>query len=235
MKAIRVSEFGDADRLRLEEIEKPVPGPGQVLVRVMAAGVNPVDTYIRSGTHSVRPDLPYTPGKDAAGIIEAVGEGVAIPLGTRVYTADSLTGTYAEFCLCNEEQVHALGEGISFEQGAGIFVPYATAYRALFQKAQAKAGETVLIHGASGAVGIAAIQFARRAGLRVIGTAGSEAGIELIKNTGPISLSITQPKGISARSLELPMVRGSISFLRCSRMRTSRRTSVYLRSSDASS
>jgi NADPH2:quinone reductase len=184
MKAIRVSEFGDADRLRLEEIEKPVPGPGQVLVRVMAAGVNPVDTYIRSGTHSVRPDLPYTPGKDAAGIIEAVGEGVAIPLGTRVYTADSLTGTYAEFCLCNEEQVHALGEGISFEQGAGIFVPYATAYRALFQKAQAKAGETVLIHGASGAVGIAAIQFARRAGLRVIGTAGSEAGIELIKNTG---------------------------------------------------
>lgn len=184
MKAIRVREFGDADVLRLEEVETPVPGAGQVLVRVMAAGVNPVDTYIRSGTHPIRPALPYTPGKDAAGIVEAVGEGVAITVGTRVYTADSLTGTYAEFCLCTEAQVHELGEKISFEQGAGIFVPYATAYRALFQKAKAQNAETVLIHGASGAVGIAAIQFAKRAGLKVVGTAGSQEGVDLVKRTG---------------------------------------------------
>jgi NADPH:quinone reductase len=184
MKAIRVREFGDADRLRLEEVETPIPGPGEVLVRIMAAGVNPVDTYIRSGTHSIRPELPYTPGKDAAGIVDAVGEGVALETGTRVYTADSMTGTYAEFCLCKETQVRRLSDGITFEQGAGIFVPYATAYRALFQKADAKAGETVLVHGASGAVGIAAIQFAKRAGLRVIGTAGSVEGCELVKSVG---------------------------------------------------
>ena len=184
MRAIRVREFGDADRLLLEEVETPVPAAGQVLVRVMAAGVNPVDTYIRSGTHSIRPALPYTPGKDAAGIVEAVGEGVGIEVGTRVYTADSVTGTYAEFCLCTEDQVHELGEKISFEQGAGIFVPYATAYRALFQKARAQNGETVLIHGASGAVGIAAIQFAKRTGLKVIGTAGSPEGVELVTRTG---------------------------------------------------
>lgn len=184
MRAIRVREFGDADSLRIEDVDVPTPGPGQVLVRVEAAGVNPVDTYIRSGTHSIRPALPYTPGKDAAGIVEQVGEGVSIPIGTRVYTADSLTGTYAEFCLCDESQVHRLSDKITFEQGAGIFVPYATAYRALFQKASAKSGETVLIHGASGAVGIAAVQFAKRAGLKVIGTAGSEKGVELVKNVG---------------------------------------------------
>jgi NADPH2:quinone reductase len=184
MRAIRVREFGDADQLRIEEVETPTPGPGQVLVRVLASGVNPVDTYIRSGTHSIHPELPYTPGKDAAGIIEAVGEGVSLIPGTRVYSADSLTGTYAEFCLCDESQVHRLSENISFEQGAGIFVPYATAYRGLFQKAHAKSGETVLVHGASGGVGIAAIQFAKRAGLTVIGTAGSEKGIELVKSVG---------------------------------------------------
>jgi NADPH2:quinone reductase len=150
----------------------------------MAAGVNPVDTYIRSGTHSIRPALPYTPGKDAAGIVEAIGEGVSIAVGTRVYTADSLTGTYAELCLCREDQVHVLPRNITFEQGAGIFVPYATAYRALFQKAAAKSGNRVLIHGASGAVGIAAIQFAKRAGLIVLGTAGSQEGIDLVKSVG---------------------------------------------------
>jgi NADPH2:quinone reductase len=185
MKAILVREFGGPDVMELADVKTPVTGPGEALVRVNAAGVNPVDTYIRSGIHSVRPKLPYTPGKDGAGVVEAVGEGVSrIKPGDRVYIADSLTGTYAEYCLCREGQVGKLPESISFEEGAGIFTPYATSYRALFHKAKAREGETVLVHGASGGVGIAAVQWAKNAGLRVIGTASTDEGRKLVSDNG---------------------------------------------------
>ncbi|HKG14468.1 MAG TPA: NADPH:quinone reductase [Pyrinomonadaceae bacterium] len=177
MKAIRVHEFGGPEVLRFEESEDPRPAAGQVLVRVGAVGVNPVDTYIRAGAHAVKPNLPYTPGLDAAGTVEAAGEGVAgVGAGDRVYTAGSLTGTYAELVLCDESQVHALPERVSFAEGAGVFTPYTTAYRALFQRARAVPGETVFVHGASGGVGTAALQLARAAGLKVVGTAGTEEG-----------------------------------------------------------
>jgi NADPH2:quinone reductase len=185
MKAIVVHEFGEPEVMKIEELPKPEPGAGQVLVRIEAAGVNPVDTYIRAGTHAQKPDLPYTPGKDAAGTIHAVGEGaVKFKPGDRVYTADSITGTYAEYALCTEDQVHPLPDNVTFEQGAGVFVPYATAYRALIQKANAKAWETVLVHGASGGVGIASVQWAKNAGLKVIGTASSEEGKRLALDQG---------------------------------------------------
>jgi NADPH2:quinone reductase len=177
MKAIRVHEFGGPEVMRLEEVEDPKPGAGQVLVRVGAAGVNPVDTYIRNGAHAVKPKLPYTPGQDAAGTVEAVGEGVTrFVAGERVYVAGSLTGAYAELALCDESQVHALPARVSFAEGAGVSTPYATAYRALFQRAQGRPGETVFVHGASGGVGTAALQLARAAGFKVIGTAGTEEG-----------------------------------------------------------
>lgn len=185
MKAIRVQEFGGPEVLRFEEVPDPKPGEGQVLVRVRAVGVNPVDTYIRTGTYAVKPQLPYTPGLDAAGVIEAVGEGVKrLQVGDRVYTAGSATGTYAELAVCEEKQVHPLPERVSFVEGAGVFTPYATAYRALFQRAQGRAGETVFVHGASGGVGIAALQLARAAGLRVIGTGGTEQGRKLAEEQG---------------------------------------------------
>jgi NADPH2:quinone reductase len=185
MKAILVREFGEPEVMKIEERPKPEPRAGQVLVRIEAAGVNPVDTYIRTGTYAQKPDLPYTPGKDAAGTIDAVGEGVTkFKSGDRVYTADSITGTYAEYALCREGQVHPLPDNVTFEQGAGVFVPYATAYRALIQKAAAKAGETVLVHGASGGVGIASVQWAKNAGLKVIGTASSEEGKRLALDQG---------------------------------------------------
>lgn len=185
MKAIVVREYGEPDVLKLEEVSDLEPSRKQILVRIKAAGINPVDTYIRQGTHAIKPDLPYTPGKDAAGIVEKVGGDIQkVNVGDRVYLAGSLTGTYAEFALCKENQVWKLPENATFEQGAGIFVPYATAYRALFQKAKAKSGETVLVHGASGAVGIAAVQWAKNAGLKIIGTAGSAKGLELVKEQG---------------------------------------------------
>ena len=185
MKAIRVHQFGGPEVLRLEEAPTPQPGSGQILVRVHAAGVNPVDTYIRSGAYASKPSLPYTPGKDAAGVVEAVGSGVtAFQPGDRVYVGDSLTGTYAEFVLCEPAQVHRLPDKLSFPQGAAIHVPYATAYRALFQRARAVAGETVLVHGATGGVGIASVQLARAAGMTVIGTGGTEAGRRMVTEQG---------------------------------------------------
>jgi NADPH2:quinone reductase len=185
MKAILVHEFGGPEALRFEEVETPTPGPGQVLVKVHAAGVNPYDTYMRAGTYAIKPQLPYTPGSDAAGVIEAVGGGVAkVRTGDRVYTAKTITGAYAEYALATEAQVYRLPQNVSFDQGATLWVPYGTAYHALHQEANARAGETVLVHGASGGVGMAAVQIARAAGLSVFGTASTDKGSALAKREG---------------------------------------------------
>jgi NADPH2:quinone reductase len=185
VKAIRVHQFGGPEALKLEEVPDPQPGPGQVVVRVHAAGVNPVEAYIRTGTYAVKPNLPYTPGVDAGGEVVAIGPGVTrVKAGDRVYVTASLTGTYAELALCDEAKVQHLPEHVSFEQGAAMGVAYGTAYRGLFQRAGAKPAETVLVHGASGGVGTAAVQLARAAGMTVIGTAGSADGMKLVKEQG---------------------------------------------------
>lgn len=185
MKAIRVHEFGGPEVLRVEGVADLKPGAGQVVVRVHAAGVNPVDTYIRAGAYARKPPLPFTPGSDAGGVVQSVGEGATkFKPGDRVYVAGSLSGTYAEQALCTETQVYPLPENASFAQGAAMWVPYGTAYRALMQIAKAQAGETVLIHGASGGVGVAATQLARSLGMTVIGTAGTEKGKKLVSEQG---------------------------------------------------
>ncbi len=185
MRAICVHEFGGPEVLRVEEVADLKAGPGQVLVRIRAVGVNPADTYMRTGTYTRKPALPYTPGTDAGGTVESIGSGVTrFKAGDRVYLAGSVTGTYAEQALCEQHAVFPLPANVSFAQGAAMHVPYGTAYRALFQRAQARGGETALIHGASGGVGIAAVQLARAAGLRVIGTAGSDRGKQLVSAEG---------------------------------------------------
>ncbi|TST47748.1 Quinone oxidoreductase [Bagarius yarrelli] len=186
MKAIRVSEFGAPSVLKFcSEVPVPVPGPKQVLIRVHACGVNPVETYIRSGTYSRKPSLPYTPGSDVAGVVESVGDGVRfLKAGDRVFTTGTETGGYAEYSVALEDCVHKLPDSLNYKQGAAVGIPYFTAYRALFHKAHAKAGETVLIHGASGGVGVAACQLARAFGLKVLGTAGTLDGINLVLSNG---------------------------------------------------
>jgi len=185
MKAIRVHEFGGPEVLKFEEVPTPQPAAGQVLVRIHAAGVNPYDTYMRSGSYAIKPPLPYTPGSDAAGVIESVGAGAKkVKPGDRVYTARTVSGAYAEYALALEDQVHSLPARIDFAQGAGVWVPYGTAYHALFHSAEARASETVLVHGASGGVGTAALQIARAMGLTIFGTAGTPKGLELAKREG---------------------------------------------------
>ena len=185
MKAIRVKEFGGPEVMQLEEMPDPKPSGAQVVVRIRAAGVNPVDAYIRSGVYPRKPALPYTPGTDGAGIVESAGpDARRFKAGDGVYLAGSLSGTYAQLALCEEQFVFPLPAQVSFAQGAAIHVPYVTAYRALFQRAHALAGETLLVHGASGGVGIAAVQLARAAGLHVVGTVGSERGRKLVLAEG---------------------------------------------------
>jgi NADPH:quinone reductase len=185
MKAIRVHQFGGPEELKLEEVPDLKAGTGQVVVRLRAIGVNPVETYMRAGVYPRKPALPFTPGTDGAGVIESVGkDATRYAPGARVYLAGSLSGTYAEQALCEEWAVFSLPEHVSFAQGAAIHIPYATAYRALFHRAQARPSETVLINGASGGVGIAAVQLARAGGLHVTGTASSDRGKKLVAEEG---------------------------------------------------
>jgi NADPH:quinone reductase len=186
MKAILAREFGGPEVLKLEDVPDPAAGRGQVRVRVHAIGVNPYDTYMRAGGYAIKPDLPYTPGADAAGVIDQVGDGAAPwKAGDRVYVSGTALGkahgAYAQYVVCTPDQVHRLPDRISFTQGAGLFVPYVTAWRALFGRANTRAGDTVLIHGASGGVGVAATQFAVAAGATVIGTAGSDDGVAVVR------------------------------------------------------
>lgn len=171
--------------LKCDHLPELKPGPEQILVRIFAAGLNPVDGYIRSGNYFRLPALPYTPGMDGAGLIEAVGSQVrGYRRGQRVYLSGSISGTHAELCLCLPTQIHPLPPQVSFEEGACLGIPYATANYALFHRASPRRGQTVLIHGATGGVGIAALQLAKRAGLRVIATGGSEAGRALLQKQG---------------------------------------------------
>ena len=185
MKAIVVESFGGPEVMQIKEVDQPKPSRGEILIKVEAAGVNPVDTYIRGGTYPVLPNLPYTPGMDSAGIVEAIGEGVSkFNPGDRVYHAGRQGGCYAEFLVGPEERTYKLPAEISFAQGASLGVPAAAAWRAMFHRGQAKPGERVLIHGASGAAGLTAVQLACAAGLEVIGTASTEKGLKAVTESG---------------------------------------------------
>lgn len=189
MKAIVVHEFGAPDSMKVEDVAEPTPGAGQLVVRVHAIGVNPYDTYMLSGNYATRPSLPYTPGADAAGVVEQVGPGVTnVKAGDRVYIGGTAAhrsyGAYAERAVCEPHQVHPLPDRLSFAQGAAINVPYVTAWRALHGRAQVQPGDTVFIHGASGGVGLAATQIARAWGARVIGTASTDEGRALVRQQG---------------------------------------------------
>jgi NADPH2:quinone reductase len=189
MKAILVREFGGPDVLQLADVPDPTPQAGQVLVRVHAVGVNPYDTYMRTGNYATRPALPYTPGADGAGLVEALGPGVTtVRTGDRVFfggtAAHKAYGAYAEKVLCAPDQLHPLPERLTFAQGAGIGVPYVTAWRALHDRARLQPGETLFIHGASGGVGLAATQIATAWGAIVIGTASTPEGLDAVRQQG---------------------------------------------------
>lgn len=189
MKAVRFHEFGDASVLQLDEVDAPTPGPGEVLIAVRAAGVNPADTYMRTGNYRVLPSLPCIPGGDAAGDVIALGDGVSdFAVGDRVFTGAAMgfdfTGCYAEQLVRPARDLLKVPDTLSYAQAVTFGISYPTAHYTLFERGHAKAGEVVFIHGASGSVGTCAIQLAKRAGLTVIGSAGSAEGLELVLREG---------------------------------------------------
>lgn len=190
MRAIQITQFGGPEVLKCTEVNEPMPAANEVRVKLVAAGVNPNETYIRTGTYSfLIPELPYIPGFDGAGIVDEIGDGVEhLKVGDRVFVAALLakrnTGTYAQKVVCDAEAVHKLLEPVSFQAGASLGIPALTAYRALFHRAKLKPGETVLIHGASGGVGVLAVQMAKGIGANVIGTASTEEGKAMVKASG---------------------------------------------------
>ena len=208
MKAIRVHKFGGPEVLQLDDVPDPKAGPGQVLVRIKAAGVNPVETYIRSGNYVNLPALPYIPGGDAAGVVEAVGDGVKrLKKGDRVWVARG--AGHAELAACDASLVHALPADLSFGQGAAVGVPYATAYRGLHDKAHARPGETLLVHGASGGVGIAAVQLGVAHGMTVIGTGGTDRGRKLVAEHGAHHVLDHTASDYPAKLMEITENRGA--------------------------
>jgi NADPH2:quinone reductase len=189
MRAILVREFGGPEVLEIADLPDPRPADGQVLVRVHAVGVNPYDTYMRTGNYATKPALPYIPGADGAGVVEAVGAGVqGIEIGARVFfggtAAHKAYGAYAEKVLCEPHQLHSLPDRLTFAQGASVNVPYVTAWRALHDRARLQPGETLFIHGASGGVGLAATQIAKAHGATVIGTASTHEGMDVVRQQG---------------------------------------------------
>jgi len=184
MRALMLHNFGGPEVMKIEEIPIPEPGKNEVLIRIHAAGVNPVDTYIRAGHFAPESyKLPLILGSDGAGVVEAVGAGVTrFKKGERVFCYTSKC--YAQYCVVPDHLCWTLPGKCSFAQGASIGVPYFTAYNALFQTGWSKKSKSVLIHGASGGVGLAACQLARHAGMTVYGTAGTEEGLKLIQEAG---------------------------------------------------
>ncbi|XP_022088973.1 quinone oxidoreductase-like [Acanthaster planci] len=210
MKAIRVTQFGGPEVLKLEaNLPIPKPAAGQVLIKIEAAGINPVETYLRAGAYAKLPDLPWTPGNDGAGTVQEVGSGVTtVKVGDRVYTRGTLTGSYADYTVADKSCVFGLDEKLDFKQGATLGIPYFTAYRALVQRARAQAGMTVLVHGASGSVGIASVQFARAYGMTVLGTAGSEQGMKLVGEMGAHHIFNHRQQGYTDKIMEATSGRG---------------------------
>jgi NADPH2:quinone reductase len=189
MNAVQVHKLGGPEVLEYStNVPRPKPGPDDVLVQIKAVGVNPVDVLIRTGTFPPK-QFPYIPGADFAGIVAEVGSNVTdLKVGQRVYGSDLTAydgmNAYAQFIAIKHNLAHPLHDNLTFSQGASLPIPYFTAYRALYHIAQAKPGETVFVHGASGGVGIAVVQISSGLGLTVIGTASTPEGRELAKKAG---------------------------------------------------
>ncbi len=177
MRAWRVHEFGPPDVMKFEEIDRPNPGPGEVLVKVEAVGVGPWDGWIRAGKSALPQPLPLTLGSDLSGVIAAVGGDISdLRVGDAVYgvTNPRFIGAYAEYAVASATMVAKKPITLNHVEAASVPVIAVTAQQALFDHARVDAGQTVVIHGAAGNVGAYAVQFAHRAGLRIIATAGTD-------------------------------------------------------------
>ena len=183
MKAVVFEKIGGPEVLKIAEIPKPEVKPGMVLIKVRAAGINFADTLFRRGQYMMQPTFPDTPGLEAAGVIEAVGDGVTnLKPGQRVAAMGSKM--YAEYALAPATQVVPIPDSMNFEEGAAFPIQVLTAWHMLHTSHKTERGQTVLVHSAAGGVGVVAVQIAKAAGARVIGTVSSDSKVGLVKEHG---------------------------------------------------
>lgn len=207
MKAVLFHELGGPEVLKLEEIPKPEPKPGWVSIKVHAVGINFADTLFRQGQYLMKPNLPDIPGLEAAGVVEAVGEGVThVKPGMRVAAIG--VKTYAEYCTASGAQVMPLPDHVGFEEGAAFPIQTLTAYHMLHTSHQTTPGQTVLVHSAAGGVGIVAVQIAKAAGARVIGTVSSNSKFDLVKQYGADEVINYESHDFAEEVLKLTNKRG---------------------------
>lgn len=207
MKAVLFHELGGPEVLKLEDVPKPQPKPGWVLIKVHAVGINFADTLFRQGQYLMKPNLPDIPGLEAAGVVEAVGEGVThVKPGMRVATIG--VKTYAEYSMASGAQVMPLPDHVSFEEGAAFPIQTLTAYHMLHTSHQTTPGQTVLVHSAAGGVGIVAVQIAKAAGARVIGTVSNNSKFDLVKQYGADEVINYESQDFAEEALKLTNKRG---------------------------
>ena len=210
MKAVRVTRFGLENPMELEEVAEPEAGPGEMLVRIAAAGVNPLEVAIRTGNHprAGAMTLPYTCGTDVAGEVEAVGAGVdTFAPGDRVWGRAS-TGAYAEKGLVPAGSTGKLPDSMSFTEGAALPIPLLTAWNALVVKGEAAPGDCVLVQGGAGGVGYLAVQLARAMGCRVFATVSSKEKADFCLAAGAEAAINYREEDVPERVMELTCDRG---------------------------
>jgi NADPH:quinone reductase len=208
VKAIVFEQIGDPSVLKYAEVPKPELAPGTALVKVHAAGINFADTFFIRGEYMIKPRLPDTPGMEAAGVIEAVAPDVKdLTPGMRV-TSVTLKA-YAEYCLVRPAQVIPLPEFVSFEEGAAFPIQVLTAWHILHTAHKTGPGQTVVVHSAAGGVGIVAVQIAKAAGARVIGTVSSDSKIALVKEYGADEVINYESSDFAAETMRLTGGRGA--------------------------
>ncbi len=209
MKAVRCNEWGGPDDLVIEDVAPPAPGPGEVRIAVHAAGANFADTLYIAGKYQVRPPRPFTPGGEAAGEVIEVGEGVnRVRPGDRV-AACRPWGAFAEEMVAPEDTVFPLPDGVDYVTAAAVPVVYGTDIHALADRARLAEGETLLVHGAAGGIGLAAVDLGRRMGARVIGTVGSDDKADVVREYGAAHVINYRGESIRERVKALTDGRGA--------------------------
>lgn len=203
MRAMLVKQFGALEQMSLEDLPTPVPGQGEVLIDARAIGVNFPDLLVIEGTYQILPELPFSPGKEVAGVVRAVGPGVASPnVGERV-TAQVEHGAYREQVLAEANNVAVLPESVGYEAGAAFGLGYLTVYFGLLRRARLEPGEWVLVTGASGGVGSAGVQLAKALGARVIAVGRTEDKRNFALEQGADHTIEFKPEGFKERVMEL--------------------------------
>ena len=208
MRAVLCKELGPPEKLVVEQVPSPRAGKGQVVVSVKAAGVNFPDTLIIQGKYQFKPEPPFSPGGEVAGVIKEIGEGVTrLKPGDRVIAA-STYGGFAEEMLADADKVIAMPDAMEFVAASAFVLTYGTSYHGLKDRAQLKAGETLLVLGASGGVGLAAIQLGKTMGARVIAAASSDAKLQVCKENGADELINYASEDLRARVKVITAGRG---------------------------